>query len=145
MPTDLIKLAIAPYLAALIGPSYLYFTVSPYVVNGTLYNTIFPLTFFLFLSRSSKLSTTTTSPLTPALLVDTLPPIPSTLKSRSKGTRIFNDSSPLIHVGTFTLSPLTFVKPSFFISLIAQSIARSRFLEPLNLGPNISHKYPNLL
>ena len=104
-----------------------------------------PLTFLFIFSKASKLLTTTTSPLIPPFCVDTLPPIPNTRSSFSNGINILSDSSPLIQVGTFTLSPLTFDKPSFFISFITQSIDFSKFFEPLNLGPNISHRYDSLL
>ena len=50
------------------------------------------------------LFTTTTSPLIPPFCVDTLPPTPNTLSSFLNGINILSDSSPLIQVGTLTLS-----------------------------------------
>ena len=76
----------------------------------------------------------------PPLAVAILPPMPSMFNFFSNGTRIVKDSSPLIQVGTLTLSPLTLLRPSYFISLIIQSIAFSKFFEPLSLGPNISQR-----
>ena len=74
----------------------------------------------------------------PALGVEILPPRPSIDNSFLYGFINVTDSFPLIHTGTFTLSPLTFSKPSSFIFFNIQFMEFSRFLDPLSLGPKVS-------
>ena len=138
-PTDRIKLATAPARAAWIAPCVRTITVWRYSVNGTLNRTIFPTASAARCLRSSNPLTTSTSAVMPSGGVPTLPPKPSIGKSRRRGESNSTDSLPRTQRGTVTSSPRTFWKPSFFISARHQSMASSRFFEPVKRGPNVSH------